>query len=69
MKQQMEATLVTFDLRGYLHSEGLNAALTFYCASIKNGKPLLSFARALGLSVLWRTVSFPAPRRKPTIAV
>lgn len=65
MKQQMEATLVTFDLRGYLHSKGLNAALTFYCASIKNGKPLLSFARALGLSVLWRTLSFPAPVGNP----
>lgn len=66
MKQQMEATLVTFDLRGYLHSEGLNAALTFYCASIKNGKPLLSFARALGLSA---NGFVPCSRRKPTIAV
>lgn len=66
MKQQMEAT---FDLRGYLHSEGLSAALTFYCASIKKGKPLLSFARALGLLVLWRMVLVTCSPRKPTIAV
>ncbi|OXB37740.1 hypothetical protein J007_02497 [Cryptococcus neoformans] len=68
MKQQMEATLVTFDLRGYLHSEGLSAALTFYCASIKKGKPLLSFARALGLRFMANGF-VPCSPRKPTIAV